>query len=81
MYREFEDASHGSQDRVRALGSSSYGSSVPTRGDSGGYSRGPHRWDSRSSVRGDADLDSGIWLVLIIIMILYIIFFLMLLRL
>ncbi|KAJ8450258.1 hypothetical protein Cgig2_033452 [Carnegiea gigantea] len=63
---EFEDASHGSPDRLRGVGTSSlqgfrrtdYGSSVPTRGDSGGYSRGPHRWDSRSSGRGDTDSDS-----------------------
>lgn len=66
---EFEDAS---QDRQRIPGSLSgfrrteYGSSPPTRGDSGNYSRGIHgRWDSRSSGRSDrdsdpqSDLDSG----------------------
>lgn len=66
LLSEFKDASHGSPDRLRGVGTSSlqgfrrtdYGSSVPTRGDSGGYSRGPNRWDSRSSGRGDTDSDS-----------------------
>ncbi|XVF73127.1 hypothetical protein PTKIN_Ptkin12aG0176900 [Pterospermum kingtungense] len=36
-----------------------YGSSPPTRGDSGNYSRGIHgRWDNRSSGRSDRDSDS-----------------------
>ncbi|XP_057533616.1 uncharacterized protein LOC130811359 [Amaranthus tricolor] len=56
----------GTQDRPRALGSSSqqgfkrpdYGSSLPARGDSGSYSRGLNRWDSRSSGRSDTDTDS-----------------------
>ncbi|KAI9180014.1 hypothetical protein LWI28_000259 [Acer negundo] len=61
---ELEDAS---QDRQKGSGSLSmhsfrrneYGSSPPTRGESGNYSRGIHgRWDSRSSGRGDKDSDS-----------------------
>ncbi|XP_044494850.1 uncharacterized protein LOC123217788 [Mangifera indica] len=36
-----------------------YGSSPPTRGESGNFSRGIHgRWDSRSSGRSDRDSDS-----------------------
>lgn len=60
------DASYGIQDRQRVLGSSSlqgfrrpdYGSSIPPKGDSGSYPRGPNRWDSRSSGRSDTDTDS-----------------------
>ncbi|XVE73811.1 hypothetical protein DITRI_Ditri11bG0148600 [Diplodiscus trichospermus] len=59
---EFEDTSH---DRQRIPGAltgyrrNEYGSSPPTRGDSGNYSRGIHgRWDSRSSGRSDRDSDS-----------------------
>lgn len=66
LLSEFGDASHGGADRLRGVGTSSlagfrrtdYGLSVPTRGDSGCYSRGPHRWDSRSGGRGDTDSDS-----------------------
>ncbi|OMP00341.1 hypothetical protein COLO4_12765 [Corchorus olitorius] len=59
---EFEDTS---QDRQRIPGTLSgyrrneYGSSPPTRGDSGNYSRGNlGRWDSRSSGKSDRDGDS-----------------------
>lgn len=61
---EFEDVS---QDRPKISGSLSlhgyrrneYGSSPPTRGELGNYSRGIHgRWDSRSSGRSDKDGDS-----------------------
>ncbi|XP_022770492.1 uncharacterized protein LOC111313893 [Durio zibethinus] len=59
---EFEDTS---QDRQRIPGPltayrrNEYGSSPPTRGDSGNYSRGiSGRWDSRSSGRSDRDSDS-----------------------
>lgn len=58
----FEDTS---QDRQRIPGTLSgfrrneYGSSPPTRGDSGNFSRGIHgRWDSRSIGRSDRDNDS-----------------------
>ncbi|XP_022757444.1 uncharacterized protein LOC111304778 isoform X2 [Durio zibethinus] len=59
---ELEDTS---QDRQRIPGTllgfrrTEYGSSPPTKGDSGNYSRGTHgRWDSRSSGRSDRDSDS-----------------------
>ncbi|KAL5859642.1 hypothetical protein ACOSQ4_000938 [Xanthoceras sorbifolium] len=60
LLSEFEDAL---QDRQKGSGSLSmqsfrrneYGSSPPTRGESGNYSRG--RWDSRSSGRSDRDGD------------------------
>ncbi|GLT84656.1 hypothetical protein SLE2022_028730 [Rubroshorea leprosula] len=64
LMSEFEDAS---QDRQRISGSLSlhglrrneYGSSPPTRGEQGNYSRGINgRWESRSSGRGDRDSDS-----------------------
>lgn len=64
LLSEFEDAL---QDRQKGSGSLSmhsfrrneYGSSPPTRGESGNYSRGIHgRWDSRSSGRSDRDSDS-----------------------
>ncbi|KAK2650212.1 hypothetical protein Ddye_017701 [Dipteronia dyeriana] len=64
LLSELEDAS---QDRQKGSGSLSmhsfrrneYGSSPPTRGESGNYSRGIHgRWDSRSSGRSDKDSDS-----------------------
>lgn len=64
MFSEFEDVS---QDRPKISGSLSlhgyrrndYGSSPPTRGELGNYSRGIHgRWDSRSSGRSDKDGDS-----------------------
>ncbi|XP_074280280.1 uncharacterized protein LOC141605421 [Silene latifolia] len=56
LLSEFRDTSYGGpQDRPRAFGSSplqgfrrtDYGSSPPARGDSGTYSRGVQRWDSR----------------------------------
>ncbi|GMI99010.1 Conserved Binding of eIF4E 1 [Hibiscus trionum] len=56
---EFEDTS---QDRQRIPGTLSgyrrneYGTSPPTRGDSGNYSRG--RWETRPSGRNDRDSDS-----------------------
>ncbi|KAK9103721.1 hypothetical protein Sjap_020975 [Stephania japonica] len=61
---EFEEASNGVPERTRIPGSLSsqnfrrgeYGSSPPTRGDSGNYSRG--RWDTRSSGSNDKDGDS-----------------------
>lgn len=55
------------QDRPRFPGSlplqglrrNDYGSSPPTRGDSGNYSRGIYgKWESRSSGRSDRDSDS-----------------------
>ncbi|KAK8718315.1 hypothetical protein V6N13_045552 [Hibiscus sabdariffa] len=59
---EFEDTS---QDRQRIPGTLSgyrrneYGTSPPTGGDSGNYSRGNHgRWDSRPGGRIDRDSDS-----------------------
>ncbi|GLU00711.1 hypothetical protein SLE2022_180580 [Rubroshorea leprosula] len=64
LLSEFEDAS---QDRQRISGTLSlhglrrneYGSSPPTRGEFGNYSRGTHgRWDSRPSGRSDRDSDS-----------------------
>ncbi|CAK9134383.1 unnamed protein product [Ilex paraguariensis] len=64
---EFEGNSQGIQDRQRIPGNfpfqgfrcSDYGSSPPTRGDSGTNSRGIYgRWDSRSSGRSDKDNDS-----------------------
>ncbi|KAL9264375.1 hypothetical protein AKJ16_DCAP11002 [Drosera capensis] len=65
---EFEDSSssHGIQDRHRVPGSSplqgfrwsEYGSSPPTRGDGGNFSRESHRWDTRSSGRSDTDSQS-----------------------
>ncbi|KAJ4728223.1 Serine-rich adhesin for platelets like [Melia azedarach] len=64
LLSEFEDAP---QDRPKIPGGLSlhsyrrneYGSSPPTRGESGNYSRGIHgRWDSRSSGRSDRDSDS-----------------------
>ncbi|KAK9749447.1 hypothetical protein RND81_02G126300 [Saponaria officinalis] len=69
LLSEFHGTSYyGSLDRPRALGSSpsqgfrrtDYGS-PPTRGESGSYSRGLQRWDSRSSGKseGDSDTDSG----------------------
>lgn len=64
LLSEFEDTCYGIHQRV--AGSSSlqgfrrtdYGSPVPSRGDSASYSRGIHRWDSRSSGRSDTDSDS-----------------------
>ncbi|KAI4364717.1 hypothetical protein MLD38_020772 [Melastoma candidum] len=61
---EFEDSSHDQQRVPGAFLShgfrrSDYGSSPPTRADSGNYSRGMHgRWDSRSSGKSDKDSDS-----------------------
>ncbi|WRX07622.1 hypothetical protein QQP08_000109 [Theobroma cacao] len=62
IFGGFEDTS---QDRQRIPGTLSgfrrneYGSSPPTRGDSGNFSRGIHgRWDSRSIGRSDRDNDS-----------------------
>ncbi|XP_074263352.1 uncharacterized protein LOC141586120 [Silene latifolia] len=68
LLSEFRDTSYGGpQDRPRALGSSplqgfrrtDYGSSPPARGDSGTYSRGIQRWDSRSSGKSEGDSDSA----------------------
>lgn len=67
LLSDFDDAS--THDRQRVLGSSllhgykrtEYGSSMPAKGDSGNFSRGSNRWDSRSSVRSDTDSDSGIF--------------------
>ncbi|XP_021748774.1 uncharacterized protein LOC110714546 isoform X2 [Chenopodium quinoa] len=64
LLSDFDDAP--THDRQRVLGSSllhgykrtDYGSSMPAKGDSGNFSRGPNRWDSRSSVRSDTDSDS-----------------------
>ncbi|XP_074321689.1 uncharacterized protein LOC141658731 [Silene latifolia] len=67
LLSKFCDTSYGGpQDRPRALGSSplqgfrrtDYGSSLPARGDSGTYSRGIQRWDSRSSGKSEGDSDS-----------------------
>ncbi|XP_021850412.2 uncharacterized protein [Spinacia oleracea] len=66
LLSDFDDASNGIHDRQRFPGSSllqgfkrtEYGSSVPAKGDSGNFPRGPNRWDSRSSVRNDTDSDS-----------------------
>ncbi|CAI9102001.1 OLC1v1000184C2 [Oldenlandia corymbosa var. corymbosa] len=67
LLSEFEDTSHGIHDRLRTHSSlptqgfrrTEYGSSPPTRGDSGNYSRPVYgRWDSRSSGRSDRDSDS-----------------------
>ncbi|KAI4378021.1 hypothetical protein MLD38_015564 [Melastoma candidum] len=61
---EFEDSSHDQQRVSSAFLShgfrrSDYGSSPPTRADSGNYSRGLHgRWDSRSSGKSHKDSDS-----------------------
>ncbi|KAF5946280.1 hypothetical protein HYC85_016508 [Camellia sinensis] len=61
---EFEDVSHGVQDRQRIPGTLSfrhteYGSPPPSRGDSSNYSRGVYgRWDNRLSGRSDKDSDS-----------------------
>ncbi|XP_042504749.1 uncharacterized protein LOC122081629 isoform X2 [Macadamia integrifolia] len=64
---EFEESSHSIPEWQRIPGSSSlqsfrrgeYGSSPPTRGDSGNYSRGSQgRWDSHSSGSIDKDSDS-----------------------
>ncbi|KAI3449213.1 hypothetical protein Pfo_005878 [Paulownia fortunei] len=64
---EFEDAMQSIQDRPRIPGSlplqgfrrNEYGSSPPTGGDSGNYSRGIYgKWESRSSGRSDRDSDS-----------------------
>lgn len=64
LLSEFEDTS---QDRQRISGNAplhgfrrnEYGSSPPTRGELGNYSRGIHgRWDNRSSGRSDRDSDS-----------------------
>ncbi|XP_052194166.1 uncharacterized protein LOC127802414 [Diospyros lotus] len=64
---ELEDASHDIQERQRVPGNmplqgyrrNEYGSSPPTRGDSGNYSRGLYgRWDNRSSGRNERDSDS-----------------------
>lgn len=64
---EFEDTSHGIQDRPRSHGSlplqgfrrNDYSSSPPTRGDAGNYSRGVFgRWDNRSSGWNDKESDS-----------------------
>ncbi|GAB4844524.1 hypothetical protein Ancab_037903 [Ancistrocladus abbreviatus] len=66
LLSEFDVTSHGIQDRPRACGSSvlpvfrhnNYGSSSPTEGDMDNYSRGLHRWDSRSSGQSDTDTQS-----------------------
>ncbi|KAL6982068.1 hypothetical protein U1Q18_023684 [Sarracenia purpurea var. burkii] len=64
---EFEDASHGIQDRQRIPSSlpfqsyrrTEYGSSPPTKGDSSNYSHGIYgKWDNRSSGRNERDSDS-----------------------
>ncbi|XP_043717180.1 uncharacterized protein LOC122665149 isoform X2 [Telopea speciosissima] len=64
---EFEETSHSIPEWQRNPGSLSlqsfrrgeYGSSPPSRGDSGNYSRGSHgRWDSHSSGSIDKDSDS-----------------------
>lgn len=65
---EFEDSSssHRIQDRHRVPGSlslqgfrrSEYGSSPPTRGDWGNFSRESHGWDTRSSGRSNTDSQS-----------------------
>ncbi|KAK4415904.1 hypothetical protein Salat_2697800 [Sesamum alatum] len=64
---EFEDALQSTQDLPRNPGGlplqgfrrNEHGSSPPTRGDSGNYSRGIYgKWESRSSGRSDRDSDS-----------------------
>ncbi|KAL9245381.1 hypothetical protein vseg_019042 [Gypsophila vaccaria] len=67
LLSEFHDTSN--LERARALRTSfsqgfrrtDYGSSPPTRGESGSHSLGLQRWDSRSSGKseGDSDTDSG----------------------
>ncbi|XP_044502268.1 uncharacterized protein LOC123223218 isoform X2 [Mangifera indica] len=63
LLSEFEDAPGDRQKTPGGLSLHSfrrneYGSSPPTRGESGNFSRGIHgRWDSRSSGRGDRDSD------------------------
>ncbi|GAB2291038.1 hypothetical protein Dimus_025294 [Dionaea muscipula] len=65
---EFEGStpSFGNQDRPRVPCTSSlqgfrrsdYGSSPPTKGDVGNYSRATHRWDSRSNGQSETDSQS-----------------------
>ncbi|KAJ0111659.1 hypothetical protein Patl1_00499 [Pistacia atlantica] len=64
LLSEFQDAPGDRQKPPGGLSLHSfrrneYGSSPPTRGESGNFSRGIHgRWDSRSSGRSDRDSDS-----------------------
>ncbi|KZV37411.1 hypothetical protein F511_01279 [Dorcoceras hygrometricum] len=67
LLSEFDGTSQSIPDRPRIPGSlplqslrrSQYGSSPPTQGDSGNYSRGIHgKWESRSSGKSERDNDS-----------------------